>query len=108
MQTITADAITTLANHISDYIGISVDDAYKLAEELADYGIETVEQFDDSYQGEFDSYKAEAEFAEDLYSGLCEISPDSTLYSFIDWQQVWDCQLRYDYFNIDTFFFRNI
>jgi hypothetical protein len=109
MQTVTAQIdAQLLSNHISDYLGIDEDSAYKLAEELVEYGIETEEQFDDAYQGEFDSYKNEAEFAENLYNELGEISPDSSLYSFIDWQQVWDCQLRYDYFVIDTYFFRNI
>ena len=65
--------------------------------ELDDNGIETAEQFQDAYAGQYDSG---ADFAEQLCDQLGYLS-ESNLPNFIsnhiDWQAVWDCELRYDY-----------
>ena len=75
-------------------------------EELVDYGIESLEQFEDSYQGQ---YANGAEFAEQLcedcgYLGLQSDIPDFIL-NHIDWETVWSNELRFDYFEIDGHFF---
>jgi hypothetical protein len=80
-------------------------------EELDDLGIKTVEQLNDAYYGCNDEYNAEAYFAEDFMIETGTISEDSPLFSFIDWQQVWDHSFRYDFntveFDGETYFFRN-
>ena len=76
--------------------------------ELIDYGIESLEQFEDSYQGQ---YKSGAEFAEQIadecgYLGSNQDVPDFIL-NHIDWEDVWSCELRFDYFEVDGHYFRN-
>ena len=76
--------------------------------ELIDYGIESLEQFEDSYQGQ---YESGAEFAEQIadecgYLGSNQGVPDFIL-NHIDWESVWSCELRFDYFEVDGHYFRN-
>ena len=75
--------------------------------ELIDYGIESLEQFEDSYQGQ---YESGAEFAEQIadecgYLGSNHV-PDFIL-NHIDWESVWSCELRFDYFEVNGHYFRN-
>lgn len=79
--------------------------------ELDDIGITTAQQFEDAYYMQFDSYKAEAEFAEEL---MCQVTPnleESPVFFAIDWQRVWDHSLSYDFSTIEfdgtTYFFHN-
>ena len=61
-------------------------------------GIETVEQFEDAYSGQ---YRDGAEFSETLIDD-CGYLEESSLPTFItnhiDWEDVWECELRHDYF----------
>ena len=70
-------------------------------------GIENVDQWDDAYTCSMaTSYRVEAQFVEQLMDDLGYLStadgelPDF-LTSHIDWQEVWDCELRHDYFTIE-------
>ena len=73
-------------------------------------GIENVDQWEDAYvQSMPTSYRVEAQFTEQLMDDLgCLLwdgphegpLPDFIL-SHIDWQAVWDCELRHDYSTID-------
>ena len=78
--------------------------------ELKDNGIETVSDFEDAFDSYNDEYHAERYFAEEFVNSV-ENLQDSLVYHAIDWQAVWDHQMRYDYFTIEhggwTFFFRN-
>lgn len=85
------------------------EDEQRLLDELSDIGIETQEQFEERYEGHFDGWHPCADFAEhllvDCYGYMSE---DHPLYNFIDWQEVWDRLVTYDYNTIDdNFFFRN-
>ena len=70
--------------------------------ELDDNGIETVEQFEEAYAGQYDSA---AIFAEQLCDDCGYLSSDGPnegpipdfILSHIDWQAVWDSELRHDY-----------
>jgi len=92
-----------------------------LFKEINDYGIENVDQWEDAYvQSMRTSIRVEAQFTEQLMDDLGYLSwdgpnegplPDFVL-SHIDWQEVWDCELRHDYFTIEDgdythFFNRN-
>ena len=79
--------------------------------ELDDIGITTAQEFEDAYYMQFDSYKAEAEFAEEI---MCQVTPnleESPVFFAIDWQRVWDHSLSYDFSTIEfdgtTYFFHN-
>ena len=75
-------------------------------------GIENVDQWEDAYvQSMPTSIRVEAQFVEQLVDDLvylndnqlaqcCADVPD-WLTSHIDWQAVWDCELRHDYFTIE-------
>ena len=81
----------------SSYVYTCEEDLDKFMEDLDDNGIETVEQFEDAYAGQYDSG---ADFAEQLCDN-CGYLSESNLPTFIsnhiDWQAVWDCELRHDY-----------
>ena len=72
-------------------------------------GIENVDQWEDAYvQSMPTSIRVEAQFVEQMVDDLGYLGdgPNETdvpdfLTSHIDWQAVWDCELRHDYFTIE-------
>ena len=70
-------------------------------QDLIDYGIETAEQFEDAYRG---SYVDGAEFCEVMVSDSGYLD-DCNLPEFIthaiDYDVMWECSLRHDYFMLD-------
>ena len=92
-----------------------------LFKEITDYGIENVDQWEDAYvQSMRTSIHVEAQFTEQLVDDLGYFSWDGPnegpapdfIIAHIDWQAVWDCELRHDYFTIEDgdythFFNRN-
>ena len=92
-----------LFDYVQDIIEY-VDD--ELIEELDSYGIETVEQFEDAFAGQYDGYSStspEAQFTEELVSdcGYLENDFPSFISNHIDYQSIWDCELTHDYFTIE-------
>ena len=72
-------------------------------------GIENVDQWEDAYVCSMPtSIRVEAQFVEQLVEDLGYLGdgpnendvPDF-LTHHINWQEVWDCELRYDYFTIE-------
>ena len=71
-------------------------------------GIENVDQWEDAYvQSMPSSFRVEAQFVEQLMDdlGYFGTGPNETdvpdfILSHIDWQAVWDCELRHDYCTI--------
>ena len=96
------------ANAFAEYFD-EPEDEQRLLDELSDIGIESKEDFEERYEGHFDGWHPAADFAEQLMVDCCcYISEDHPLYNFIDWQDVWDRLVQYDYNTInDNFFFRN-
>ena len=90
----------------------------ELFTEINDLGIENVDQWEDAYVRSMPtSLHVEAQFTEQLMDDLGYLLwdgpnegplPDFIL-SHIDWQEVWDCELRHDYCTIEydemTYFF---
>jgi hypothetical protein len=87
------------------------EEIIEFIDELEDIGIDTADQFDEAYAYETDEYHAERVFAEWFVNELEYGLQDSIVYAAIDWQDVWDHQIRYDFNTIEvsngTFFFRN-
>jgi hypothetical protein len=50
----------------------------KLFQEILDFGIETPDQFDDSYQGCWESYRPGADFAQQLMEDCGYMNPEIT------------------------------
>jgi hypothetical protein len=88
------------------------EETIEFMDELDDIGITTASQFEDAYVYTSDEYWAEKEFAEYMSGEVMDARIPDFVYAAIDWQAVWDHNLRYDYNSIETvngtFFFRNI
>ena len=99
-----SDTLTTELEQLREAIGStgmidSMPD--KFYQDLIDYGIETAEQFEDAYQG---SYSSGAEFCESMVDDLgyldqCDL-PEFITHA-IDYDVMWECSLRHDYFMLD-------
>jgi hypothetical protein len=79
-----------------------------------DYGIETAMDFEDKFEAEFAGYGDSqlAEYAANMVTdGYDTSSLPDFITNHIDWEAVWNCELRYDYseiqFNENTYLFRN-
>jgi hypothetical protein len=79
-----------------------------------EFGIQCAMDFEDKFEAEFEDYgnNCLAEYAENMVeeSGYLDRVPDF-IKNHIDWEAVWNCELRYDYseiqFNENTYLFRN-
>ena len=89
------------------------EETIEFMEELDDIGIATASELEDAYEYTHDSYSsyAEKEFAEYFCIEVMDAQIPDIVLSAVDWQDVWDHNLRYDYNAIETvngtFFFRN-
>ena len=74
------------------------DYGQNLVDEFANhFDVDTVEHFEEMYQGQFDSG---AEFAEMIASDCGYVSRDMPSWIEIDWKKTWDNALSYDYTEI--------
>ena len=79
-----------------------------------EFGITTAIDFEDKFEAEFEGYGDNqlAEYASNMIDecGYLDRVPDF-IKSYINWKAVWNCELRYDYtelqFNENTYLFRN-
>lgn len=99
--------IETHWDEIQEYLGLADEEqvvmmAYYEATNTFDWS-----EAQEAYVGE---YLNDAEFAESLCEELGYIPEDlpSWIAYHIDWQAVWDEELRHDYFEVDGKFFRNL
>ena len=87
------------------------EETIEFMEELSDIGIESASDFEDAYEYTSDEYWAEKEFAEYFVIEVMDAKIPDIALAAIDWQAVWDHNLRYDFNSIETnngaFFFRN-
>jgi hypothetical protein len=78
-------------------------------DELDNIGITTAEQFDESFEGIYDSDK---EFAEYWVTDVMNAQIPECVYNCVDWDAVYNCELRYDFncieFEYDNYYFRNL
>ena len=94
-------------NSLFEYIKNDIPDLdANLFEEIDSHGIETVDQWEDAYvQSMPTSIRVESQFVEQLMDDLGYLSEESDVPDFItshiDWQEVWDCELRHDYTTIE-------
>ena len=77
----------------------------KLFNLINDLGIENTEQWEDAYVQSMPSrWSVEAQFTEQLMDDLGYLS-ESNLPNFIsnhiNWDAVWNCELRFDYFMVE-------
>ena len=85
-------------DHYETYNRLCDDYDKNLVDEFTEhYNIDTVEHFEEMYQGQYDSG---AEFAEQIASDCGYVSRDMPSWIEIDWQKTWDNALSYDYTQI--------
>ena len=99
-----------LYEYVEDVID-SLDE--ELFEEIIDSGIESVMQFEDAFAGCYEGSgftSPEEQFVEELISdcGYLESNLPDFIANHIDYQAIWDCELRHDYFTCgEIYFFSN-
>ena len=110
-STLKFEEYTELYEYVEDVID-SLDE--ELFEEIIDSGIETVMQFEDAFAGCYEGYgltSPESQFVCELISDcgyIDEKNVPSFISNHIDYQSIWDCELRHDYFTCgEIYFFSN-
>ena len=99
--TTTLSPLESLKNEIES-TGMMDSRSDEFYQELMDYGIESVSQFEDAYQGQ---YLDGASFAEQLCEDCSYLDEDVIplfISNHIDWEAVWSRELRFDYFSIEV------
>ena len=72
-----------------------VDDYEEVVDEfIEDFDVSAIENFEDMYQGQ---YESGAEFAEQICRDCGYITRELPSWVEIDWQKTWDNALSYDY-----------
>lgn len=76
---------------------------YGFGDESTDWS-SVVSDFTDSYCGEYGSHEDFIyEYMEDMVAEI-----PSWVESHVDWDSVWECELRHDFFEENNYYFRNI
>ena len=104
-----------LYDKITDMLGEkwTHEETIEFMDELEDISITTASELEEAYEWTHDSYSsyAEKEFAEYWCIEVLDAQIPECVLSAVDWQDVWDHNLRYDFSYIETvngtFFFRN-
>ena len=82
-------------HHYETYNRLCEDYGQNLVDEfIEDFDLSTIENFEDMYQGQYDSG---ADFAEQIATDCGYITRDLPSWIEIDWQKTWDNALSYDY-----------
>ena len=76
-------------NRLVDDYGQNLVDEF-----IEDFDVSTIENFEDMYQGQYDSG---ADFAKQIATDCGYITRDLPSWIEIDWQKTWDNALSYDY-----------
>jgi hypothetical protein len=102
-----------LYDSITDLLGEkwTHEETIEFMNELEDIGITTPEDFQESYEYTSDEYHANKDFAEYFVMEVLDARIPDIVLGSVDWDDVWESNLRYDYNVIETnngsFFFRN-
>lgn len=99
--------IETNWDEIQEYLAQSEYDQQVI---LAYYEATNVFNPEEAMEAYAGSYTTSAEFAQTMSEELGYIPNDlqSWIAYHIDWQSVWDCELRHDYFESNGHYFRNL
>ena len=82
-------------HHYDTYNRLCEDFGQNLVDEfIEDFDVSTIENFEDMYQGQ---YNSGADFAEQIATDCGYITRDLPSWIEIDWQKTWDNALSYDY-----------
>ena len=89
---------TMFLSHYETYHRLVEDYGQNLIDEFAEhYDVDTVEHFEDMYQGQFTSGGS---FAETIATDCGYVTRELPHWIEIDWQKTWDNALSYDYTQI--------
>ena len=101
-----------LWDHACNCMGNMDDDEMeRIWDDLTDL-CSTPDEFDEIYQGSYDGWNPDEDFARDFMDGMGDMSEDHLLYAYVDWQAFYDGCLRYDCTKLESryssHYFRNI
>ena len=86
---------TEFLTYYETYNRLCEDYGQNLVDEFAEnFDVDSVEHFEDMYQGQ---YNSGADFAEQIATDCGYITRDLPSWIEIDWQKTWDNALSYDY-----------
>ena len=114
--TATQNLTVLLATALADSVVYDdADEAKELAEQIIEERIisdETeIEDLCDAYAGCNDGWHPERDWTEEYCNEVGIIDDNHTLYNFIDFEEVWERLLYYDFFTVKTgnctYFFHN-
>ena len=94
-------------HHYETYNRLCEDYGQNLVDEfIEDFDVSTIENFEDMYQGQ---YNSGADFAEQIASDCGYVTRDlpSWIENSIDYNKIWDNNLSYDYCEWDNHIFNN-
>lgn len=99
--------IETNWDELQEYLGLSEYDQQVV---MAFYEATNVFNPEEAMEAYVGNYTDGAEFAQTVSEELGYIPKDlpSWIAYHIDWQAVWDCELRHDYFAHNDHYFRNL
>ena len=111
-MTTTVPTLTNFERDLSDYlVGKTKAQIVAIADSCSDYGINTIEEFEDQFYYQTDSFRPDAEFAQYLSEEVsCDEIPDH-IQGCIDWDVVWNSYYRFDFWSVcideTTYYFFN-
>ena len=95
---------TEFLTYYETYHRLVEDYGQGLVDEFAEnFDVDSVEHFEDAYQGE---YRSGAEFAEQIASDCGYVKDNLPSWIEINWEKTWD-NLSYDYTEINGYIFSN-
>lgn len=100
--------IEDIVEDVASSNGIDADALMAYARNMG-YGVDDdwddiVSDFQDAFVGEYEDAQ---DFCREIMWEMCADIPDWVV-SHIDWDSVWECELRHDFFEEDGYYFRNI
>lgn len=84
-----------------EFSKLDAEQCQEFMDELSKNGITTGGQFESAYFWQTNSYKAEADFSEYVSTEIFRVDIPAYVFNHIDWQSMWDCELRHDFFTIE-------
>ena len=115
-DTATLNFTEQLATALDDnFVCDNIDEAKELAEQIIEDGIicdeSAIEELCEAFAGCDSGWHPERDFTEEFCCETGLADPNDTLYNFIDFQDVWDRLLTYDFWTVKTgeatYFFHN-
>ena len=97
-----SETLTRFQEHVASILEIdSVTRTDLFISEIAGYGVESMQDFEDAYYGCYPNVQTFVEdFVNDVYSDVINELPDWLQYA-IDYELIWHQSFRHDFFEVE-------